>query len=117
MKQVTILIALAGLATFAVAAPQRKIDHLFKLTSKPLQCEGTECPAGCCPEVGWFCCPDNLYCAATAADCPMKVFDDELIKFGAKDGKGTICGFGCFFAGLFCCPNFEDCVVDLAECP
>ena len=32
---------------------------------------GTECPGGCCPEAGdWFCCPDGLYCAATAEDCP-----------------------------------------------
>mmetsp|Transcript_61484 Transcript_61484/g.70503 ORF Transcript_61484/g.70503 Transcript_61484/m.70503 type:complete len:91 (+) Transcript_61484:130-402(+) len=34
------------------------------------QCDGTECPAGCCPEYNWFCCPDNIYCAATYADCP-----------------------------------------------
>ena len=118
MKQVIILISLLGLATFAVAAPQRKIDQLFKLTSKALQCEGTECPTGCCPEVGWFCCLDML-CAATAADCPMKMSVDGLIKFGGEDNlpKHGICGFGCFFAGLFCCPNFEDCVADLAECP
>merc|ERR1719337_742765 len=32
----------------------------------------TECPAGCCPEANWFCCPDNRYCAATADDCPSK---------------------------------------------
>merc|ERR1712029_1232090 len=25
---------------------------------------------GCCPYVGWYCCPDGMYCAATAADCP-----------------------------------------------
>merc|ERR1719392_189128 len=34
------------------------------------QCDGTECPGGCCPYVGWYCCPDGMYCAATAADCP-----------------------------------------------
>merc|ERR1711936_888455 len=34
----------------------------------------TECPAGCCPEANWFCCPDNRYCAATADDCPAKKF-------------------------------------------
>merc|ERR1712029_332858 len=34
------------------------------------QCDGTECPGGCCPYVGWYCCPDGQYCAATAADCP-----------------------------------------------
>ena len=35
------------------------------------QCIGTECPGGCCPEVGWYCCPDGVYCAATADDCPF----------------------------------------------
>merc|ERR1711955_147773 len=35
------------------------------------QCDGTECPGGCCPYVGWYCCPDGMYCAATAADCPF----------------------------------------------
>merc|ERR1719438_582596 len=34
------------------------------------QCDGIECPGGCCPYVGWYCCPDGMYCAATAADCP-----------------------------------------------
>ena len=24
----------------------------------------TECPVGCCPEPGWFCCTDNIHCAA-----------------------------------------------------
>ena len=85
MKQVSILIALLGLATLAFAAPQGKIDHLVKLTSKSLQCEGTECPAGCCPEVGWFCCPDNLYCAATAADCPAKKTINKIIKLATKN--------------------------------
>jgi len=38
---------------------------------KDQQCEGTLCPSGCCPEVGWYCCPDNPLpgCAPTAADC------------------------------------------------
>ena len=32
---------------------------------------GTDCPAGCCPYgQGWFCCSDNMYCAATEAECP-----------------------------------------------
>ena len=32
---------------------------------------GTTCPAGCCNEPSWFCCSDDLYCAATEADCPV----------------------------------------------
>jgi hypothetical protein len=49
------------------------------VTSKPLfdptVCEGTECPAGCCPGENWFCCPDNLYCASTAEYCPSAAAD------------------------------------------
>ena len=33
------------------------------------QCLGTDCPQGCCQEVGWFCCSNSLYCAATEAEC------------------------------------------------
>merc|ERR1719312_875199 len=41
-------------------------EKLVKMAAKK-QCDGTMCPAGCCPEQNWFCCPDNMYCAATAA--------------------------------------------------
>merc|ERR1712233_148223 len=34
------------------------------------QCEGTLCHAGCCPMQGWYCCEDNMNCAATAEECP-----------------------------------------------
>merc|ERR1719391_465687 len=38
--------------------------------AKNRQCgpDETSCPAGCCPEANWFCCPDNMYCAARAAE-------------------------------------------------
>merc|ERR1719276_797048 len=28
-------------------------------------------PEAAAPNVGWYCCPDGMYCAATAADCPF----------------------------------------------
>ena len=43
-------------------------QKLVKLEVKDEQCEGTNCPGGCCPEKCWYCCPE-WYCAATAADC------------------------------------------------
>merc|ERR1719341_602274 len=45
-----------------------KKAQLMKM-AKNRQCgpDETSCPAGCCPEANWFCCPDNMYCAATAA--------------------------------------------------
>merc|ERR1711970_9124 len=33
-------------------------EKLVKMAAKK-QCDGTMCPAGCCPEQNWFCCPDN----------------------------------------------------------
>ena len=50
--------------------------------TKSEQCDGTECPGGCCPYVGWYCCPDGLYCAATAADCPFT--KNYMSKLGRK---------------------------------
>merc|ERR1719304_130262 len=48
------------------------------------QCEGTDCPGGCCPYVDWYCCPDGMYCAATAADCPFVAKKISLSKMAAK---------------------------------
>ena len=41
---------------------------LVKMDTADKQCEGEACPAGCCPEKCWFCCPD-YYCSPTAVDC------------------------------------------------
>merc|ERR1712071_725437 len=46
-----------------------KMEKLVKMAAEK-QCDCLLCPGGCCPECDWFCCPDNQYCAATAADCP-----------------------------------------------
>ena len=58
-----------------------KKAQLMKM-AKNRQCgpDETSCPAGCCPEANWFCCPDNMYCAATAADCPFRAVRDYLSK-------------------------------------
>ena len=40
----------------------------------------TECPAGCCPYPGWYCCPDNQYCAATLNDCPNVPYQFRSLK-------------------------------------
>ena len=40
---------------------------LFKALKN--DCEGTECPGGCCPYQNWACCPDMTTCAATLDDC------------------------------------------------
>ena len=49
-----------------------KKTQLTKLAA-PKQCDGDgpACPGGCCPILDGYCCPDGLYCAATADDCPF----------------------------------------------
>jgi hypothetical protein len=38
--------------------------------ANPGECLATECPAGCCGQENWFCCPDNINCAALPEYCP-----------------------------------------------
>merc|ERR1712154_41504 len=77
------------------------------LLTAPKQCDGTECPGGCCPYVGWYCCPDGMYCAATAADCPFVAKKTALAKMAAnKQCDGTECPGGCCpYVGWYCCPD------------
>merc|ERR1719450_326437 len=42
--------------------------------------ETTCCPAGCCPESNWYCCPD-WFCAATAADCALASKRHQLLSW------------------------------------
>ena len=89
----------------------------LKLTDE--QCDGTMCPAGCCPEQNWYCCPDNMYCAATAADCPFVAAKAQLVKMAAKKQcDGTICPAGCCVGeyNWFCCLS-GFCAATAAECP
>eukprot|EP00092_Neocalanus_flemingeri_P072948 GFUD01089893.1.p1 GENE.GFUD01089893.1~~GFUD01089893.1.p1 ORF type:complete len:141 (+),score=18.74 GFUD01089893.1:22-444(+) len=58
-------------------------EKLVKMDAmKTAQCGGCCCPDGCCPEVGWYCCSDNEYCAQTYAYCP---FDEKLEKWMGMD--------------------------------
>ena len=65
-------------AIFALVALTNGLK--VKLNDRQCGADETECPAGCCPEANWFCCPDNMYCAATAADCPFRAVSDYLSK-------------------------------------
>ena len=82
------------------------------------QCEGTLCPNGCCPNVGWYCC--NLGCAANPADCPIVAKKTQLSKMAApKQCDGTPCpgGFCCPYVGWTCCPESMYCANKPADCP
>ena len=41
---------------------------------------GSDGPGGCCPNIGWECCPDGLWCAPTLADCPVVTENIKLAK-------------------------------------
>merc|ERR1712152_104697 len=81
----------------------------------------TECPAGCCPEANWFCCPDNMYCAATSADCLFVAKKQKVMKMAANKQCGpdeTECPAGCCpEANWFCCPDNMYCAATSADCP
>merc|ERR1711973_836074 len=44
----------------SMAAPKKIVKQ---------DCPGIECPGGCCPNAGWFCCPGDEYCAASEEYC------------------------------------------------
>merc|ERR1711879_649038 len=108
-----------------MTAQQKKLPtiprklNVIKTTCGP---DETECPAGCCPEANWFCCPDNRYCAATADDCPAKKFPTLPKKLSVvKTTCGpdeTECPAGCCpEANWFCCPDNRYCAATADDCP
>ena len=83
----------------------------------------TECPSGCCPYPGWYCCSDNQYCAATPNDCPNgpKILKNLLKKKVAKTNCGpdeTECPAGCCpEANWYCCSDNQYCAATPNDCP
>jgi hypothetical protein len=51
---------------------RRKLMTSKNSRISPEDCPGSACSRGCCPEPGWVCCPDNLYCASAVQFCPKK---------------------------------------------
>merc|ERR1711981_1369688 len=91
------------------------------VASASAQCgpEETSCPAGCCPEANWFCCPDNRYCAETADNCPS-YFPFSLVKplKGDCGPDETECPAGCCpEVNWFCCPDNRYCAATADDCP
>ena len=83
------------------------------------QFEGTIFPAGCCTEVTWYYCPDNMYCAATAADCLFVAAKAKLVEIAAKKQcEGTPCPAGCCpQQNWYCCPDGTNGATTAADCP
>ena len=99
--------------------------HSLKTTPKnqkvslKKQCDGTECPGGCCPYQDWFCCPDGIYCADTEDDCDSTLAKKkQIIKMASKKQcDGTECPGGCCpYQDWFCCPDGIYCADTEDDC-
>ena len=116
-----VFIALACLATVASAGLVTKKSLAARTTCGP---DEVECPAGCCPYTGWYCCPDNRNCAATADDCPDIRLPNLLPK--KLSVVKTTCGpdetdcfvWCCPHANWFCCPpeTYSICAATADDC-
>ena len=53
------------------------------------QCDGTVCPSGCCPEPGWFCCPNTQYCASKPENCPPGEFNKLMLNIAKEEHDET----------------------------
>merc|ERR1711997_16647 len=98
----------------SMAAPKKIVKQ---------DCPGTECPAGCCPNVGWYCCPGDEYCAASEEYCKRVSIAEKLISMAApkkivkQDCPGTECPGGCCpNVGWYCCPGDEYCAASEEYC-
>merc|ERR1719162_1050049 len=101
----------------SMAAPKKVVKQ---------DCDGTVCPGGCCPNVGWFCCPGDEYCAASEEYCKKINFANKMISMAApkrlskgtkQDCDGTVCPGGCCpEAGWFCCPDYTSCAASEEYC-
>merc|ERR1711981_1312683 len=109
---------LAVLACFGLIALANGAQNLVK--SEQCGEHETSCPAGCCPEEKWYCCPDD-WCAATAADCPFVSKKTKLSKMAANKQCGeheTSCPAGCCpNENWYCCPDNLYCAATAADCP
>ena len=89
------LLVLACSAFFVKAIDHQKLE-------KDQQCDCCACPGGCCPETwdgDYFCCPDNMFCAASADDCPEVVLCPDICTpsccpedwYGCCPGNSRFC--------------------------
>jgi len=101
----------------SMAAPKKIVKQ---------DCPGTECPGGCCPNVGWFCCPGDEYCAASEEYCKKTNYAEKLIGMAAQKKfvkviiqkcTGTECPGGCCpMHNWYCCPDNIHCASSQEYC-
>merc|ERR1712045_877299 len=120
--KVLAFLALAAFVGLSQSASLKKVGD----------CDGTVCPGGCCPEQNWYCCPDGMYCAADASNCPFVGAKEQLTKLAMKkvvennvkvalkkkDCDGTVCPGGCCpEQNWYCCPDGMYCAANAGNCP
>merc|ERR1712029_1062948 len=70
-----------------------KLEPKAKLI-KDSKCSGPTCPGGCCPEEGYVCCNDGMYCASTTEKCPetkMDLISRILPRFSPRMTRNADC--------------------------
>ena len=89
MKSIILLIC--TLAAIASANPFRGVITLKDLSEA--NCDGVQCPGGCCPADNYVCCEGGYFCGATLADCPMVIQKDEVhAKELEQECEGEVLG-------------------------
>ena len=117
MKSLAILFALAAVLGSSAALP-KNLETLIKN-----MCPGVICPSGCCPEPGYVCCKDNVYCADTLGACPEHPKRAQLKSMATKKISqekcdGPMCGGKCCpMEGWVCCSDNVYCADTLGACP
>ena len=71
MARVCLLLLLLSITSSSISSSSSSSSSLSSSSLLLLP----PCPSGCCPFAGWFCCPDNDYCAADPDGC-LKEGDD-----------------------------------------
>jgi len=91
-KMKSIILLICTLAAIASANPFRGVITLKDLSEA--NCDGAQCPGGCCPADNYVCCEGGYFCGATLADCPMVIQKDEVhAKELEQECEGEVCNF------------------------
>merc|ERR1712238_390325 len=115
-KMKSIILVICTLAAIASANPFSGVITLKDLSEA--NCDGAQCPGGCCPADNYVCCEGRYFCGATLADCPIVIQQDEVhAKELEQECEGAVCPGGCCpNAGWFCCPGDEYCAASEEYC-
>merc|ERR1712088_257871 len=116
MLSINVYLLVLGISVASLASGQP-----MSLMAKSKQCgpDETFCPAGCCPEPNWFCCPDLMSpgCAPTASECPFVAKRVSLVKMAKAESPSSACPGGSLGACMDLCPTepaaaYQACVED-----